>query len=195
VVEAEIFSDVIEEPQESFNPWRIVVPSVAALLVLFAVVFALTRNSSSEPSGNDNSQPLTIEPGSQPVQPAGTPTGTGEQGIAPSGGPPIISGGNTSAPGTNPNTNTGAGAPDGNTNETRGGAEPNENTEEPQASPSPTKAPTQLPTPRTTPTPDNAPSEPPPMPTPKKEQAPKQTPAPGTPGTQAPGATSAPELP
>ncbi|HKR00439.1 MAG TPA: serine/threonine-protein kinase, partial [Pyrinomonadaceae bacterium] len=32
-VEAEIFSDVIEEPRQSFNPWRVVVPAVAGLLV------------------------------------------------------------------------------------------------------------------------------------------------------------------
>jgi serine/threonine-protein kinase len=194
VIESEIFSDVAEEPQESFNPWRVVIPAIAGLLVIFAVVFALTRNSSSDPASNDNSQPLTVDPGSQPVQPAETPTGAGEQGISP-GSPPTTAGGNTSAPGTNSNATPDAGVPGGNTNENRGGTQPNENTEQPQASPSPTKAPTQLPTPRLTPTPDAEPSEPPPMPTPKKEQAPKQTPAPGAPSTQAPGAGSAPELP
>jgi serine/threonine-protein kinase len=189
VVEAEIFSDVIEEPQESFNPWRIVVPAVAALLVIFAVVFALTRNSSSEPTANDNSQPLTVDPGSQPVQPAETPTGAGERGIAP-GSTPTASGGNTSAPGTDPNANTDSGAPAGNTNENRGGTQPNENTSEPPASPSPAKTPNQLPTPRTTPTPDNDSSEPPPM-----QPSPKATPTQAKPSEQAPGAGSAPELP
>lgn len=194
VVEAEIFSDVIEEPQESFNPWRIVIPAIAGLLVIFAVVFALTRNSSSEPTSNDNSQPLTVDPGSQPVQPAGTPTGAGEQSIAPSS-TPIMPGGGASTPETNPNSNVDTGAPAGNTNENRGGTQANENTVEPQATPSPAKTPNQLPTPRSTPTPDKNQDEPPPLPTPKKEQAPKPTPAPGTPSTQAPGAGSAPDLP
>jgi serine/threonine-protein kinase len=194
VVEAEIFSDVIEEPQESFNPWRIVIPAIAGLLVIFAVVFALTRNSSSEPTSNDNSQPLTVDPGSQPVQPAERPTGAGEQNIAPSS-TPITPGGSASTPETNPNSNVDAGAPAGNTNENRGGKQANENTSEPQATPSPAKTPNQLPTPRQTPTPDKNQDEPPPMPTPKKEQAPKPTPAPGTPSTQTPGAGSAPDLP
>jgi eukaryotic-like serine/threonine-protein kinase len=194
VVEAEIFSDVIEEPQDSFNPWRIVVPAIAGLLVIFAVVFALTRNSSSEPTANDNSQPLTVDPGSQPVQPAETPTGADERDIAP-GSTPTASGGNTSAPGTDPNANTGSGAPAGNTNDNRGGTQPNENTGEPQASPSPAKTPNQLPTPRTTPTPDTSPDEPPPMQTPKKEPPPKATPTQAKPSEQAPGAGSAPELP
>lgn len=193
-MESEIISTGVGEPSESFNPWRIVIPSVAALLVLFAVVFALTRNSSSEPAANDNSQPLTIDPGSQPVQPAETPTGAGEQGIAPNS-PPTTAGGNTSAPGTNPNANVDSGAPAGNANENRSGTEPNENTEEPQATPSPAKSPNPLPTPRTTPTPDTDPSEPPPMQTPKKEPTPKATPTQAKPGEQAPGAASAPELP
>ncbi len=194
VIEAEIFSDVVEEPQESFNPWRVVVPAIAGLLVLFAVVFALTRNSSSEPAANDNSQPLTVDPGSQPVQPAETPTGAGERGITP-GSTPTLSGGNTSSPGTDPNANVDSGTPAGNTNDNRGGTQPNENTGEPQASPSPAKTPNQLPTPRTTPTPDNDPSEPPPMQTPKKEPPPKATPTQAKPSEQAPGAGSAPELP
>ena len=189
--EPEIFSDVIEEPAESFNPWRIVVPAIAGLLVIFAVVYALTRNSSSDPAANDNSQPLTVEPGSQPVQPSEPPTGAGEQGVTPNA-PSLTPGGNTSAPETNPSPVTEPGAPAENTNEGRNNTQPNSNSgSEPQASPSPAKTPTQLPTPRQTPTPDTSPGEPPPMPPPRKQQ----TPAPANPDQQAPGAGGAPELP
>ncbi len=193
-MESEIVSAGIEEPPESFSPWRIVVPAVAALLVIFAVVFALTRNSSSDPAANDNSQPLAVDPGSQPVQPSESPTGAGERGLAPSA-TPTTPGGNTTVRETNPDANVDAGSPVGNNNENRNDAQPNDNTGEPQTSPSPVRTPSQLPTPRVTPTPDKSPDEPPPMPTPKKEQAPNPTPAPGTPSTQAPGAGSAPELP
>lgn len=192
--EPEIFTDVIEEPRESFNPWRIVVPAIAGLLVLFAVVFALTRNSSSDPAANDNSQPLSVEPGSQPVQPSETPTGAGEQGVRPNA-TPTTPGGNTGAPGTNPDTGADTGVPAGNTNEDRDDTQPNANSGEPQASPSPARTPTQLPTPRQTPKPDSDSDEPPPMPTPRKEQMPKPTPGDGAPNQQTPGAGSAPELP
>jgi serine/threonine-protein kinase len=196
--EPEIFSDVIEEPRESFNPWRIVVPAIAALLVVFAVVYALTRNSSSTPAANDNSQPLTVEPGSQPVQPTGTPTGAGEQGITPNS-TPALQDGNTSAPVTGPGGNIDTGLPPRTGNENNNDAQPNENTDKPEATPTPARTPTQLPTPRTTPTPDANPGDdeppPPPKPTPKKEQAPNDTPAPGGAGAQTPGAGSAPELP
>jgi eukaryotic-like serine/threonine-protein kinase len=186
--EPEIFSDVIEEPQQSFNPWRIVIPAIAGLLVLFAVVFALTRNSSTNPAANDNSEPLTVEPGSQPVQPAQTPTGAGEQGVTPNT-PANTTGGNISVPETNPGANTGV--PAGNTNKNSDDKQPDANTSEPQPSPSPTKTPTRLPTPRQTPTPDDSPDEPPPMPTPKKEPPPTSV----NPSQQTPGAESAPDLP
>jgi serine/threonine-protein kinase len=196
VVEAEIFSDIVEEPRESFNPWRIVVPAIAGLLVIFAVVYALTRNSSSTPAANDNSQPLTVEPGSQPVQPTGTPTGSGEQGITPSATPAAPGDGNSSLPGTSPGANVAPGGPPS-TNENRNDAQPNQNSSEPEATPTPARTPVQLPTPRTTPTPDAGPGDepPPPPPTPKKEQTPKSLPAPGNVGAQSPGASGAPELP
>jgi eukaryotic-like serine/threonine-protein kinase len=70
----------------SFNPWRIIIPSLAGLLVVFAVIYAFTRTS--EPA-NTNQQggtsTLSADPNSQAVQPAAPPTGKSEQGI-PSGG-------------------------------------------------------------------------------------------------------------
>ena len=199
-MESEIISTGADEPPESFNPWRIMIPAVAALLVIFTVVFALTRNSSSDPAANDNSQPLTIDPGSQPVQPSGSPTGAGERGLAPNA-TSTKPGGNTNVPGTNPDANVDGGSPIGNNPNNSNDAQPNENTGEPQASPSPKRSPNQLPTPRVTPTPEKDQDEPPPMTTPKKEQtpkkeeAPKPAPAPGTPSTQASGEGSAPEIP
>jgi serine/threonine protein kinase len=189
VVEAEIFSTEIDSPPDSFNPWRIVVPAVAGLLLIFAVVFALTRNSAA-PAANDNSQPLTVDPGSQPVQPGQTPTGRDEQGVSPNA-PPATPGADPNAP-PQPNANADAGAPDTG-NENRNDEPDNANADEPQPSPSPgrnTNQRPELPRPRTTPTPDSSPGEPPPMPTPKPT-----LPAPRGTSPQTQGATGLPELP
>ena len=70
----------------NFNPLKILIPSALALLVVFAVIYLFTRNSAgNETNTNQPAQTLAADPNSQPVQPAGTPTGQGEQGI-PSGG-------------------------------------------------------------------------------------------------------------
>jgi len=69
-------------PARGFNPWRIIIPSVAGLLVVFAVIFAFTRNNT--PTANSNQQvvpTLSSDPNSQSVQPATPPTGQNEQGI------------------------------------------------------------------------------------------------------------------
>ncbi|HEU4508067.1 MAG TPA: protein kinase [Pyrinomonadaceae bacterium] len=70
----------------NFNPLKILIPSALALIVVFAVIYVFTRNSAgNETNTNQQTQTLAADPNSQPVQPAGTPTGKGEQGI-PSGG-------------------------------------------------------------------------------------------------------------
>ena len=78
----------LPEPRPvNFNPLKIVIPSALALIAAFAVIYVFTRNSPANET-NTNQQPtqtLAADPNSQPVQPAGTPTGKGEQGI-PSGG-------------------------------------------------------------------------------------------------------------
>ena len=69
-------------PPEKFNPWRIVIPALAGLAVLFGVIYVLTsRSNSAQPSAN---QPpgLTADPNSRPVQPASPPTGKAEEGVA-----------------------------------------------------------------------------------------------------------------
>jgi hypothetical protein len=77
---AVIFHDA-PPPAETFNPWRIIVPAAIGLLVVFGVIWALTRNS-NQPTTNQPTAPLTVDPGGQPVQPMQSPTGQGERGIS-----------------------------------------------------------------------------------------------------------------
>jgi serine/threonine protein kinase len=86
----------------SFNPLKVIIPSVVALLVVFAVIYALKRTSASETQNtNQPQQTLAADPNSQPVQPGATPTGRGEQGIPAGGAVPVPANVNT-------NTNTNA---------------------------------------------------------------------------------------
>lgn len=84
----------------SFNPWKILIPSLAALLVVFAVVYVFTK--SSEPATNGTQPGLVADPNSQAVQPSPPATGTGEAGIP--------SGGTASNPAANSNANANANA-------------------------------------------------------------------------------------
>ncbi|MGH9874242.1 MAG: protein kinase domain-containing protein [Pyrinomonadaceae bacterium] len=68
----------------SFNPWKILIPSVIGLLVIFGVIYALSREpqpTGAAPAGS----PLAADPNSSPVEPAKPATGESEAGI-PSGG-------------------------------------------------------------------------------------------------------------
>ena len=71
----------------SFNPLKVIIPSIVGLLVVFAVIYALKSNSAvADPNANQTQQnTLAADPNSQPVQPGASPTGKGEEGI-PSGG-------------------------------------------------------------------------------------------------------------
>ena len=70
----------------SFSPLKILIPSAVALLVIFAAIYALTRDSDATNSNsNQSQQSLAADPNSQPVKPAQPPTGKGEEGI-PAGG-------------------------------------------------------------------------------------------------------------
>ena len=68
----------------TFNPWKILIPSVAGLLVVFAVVYAFTGNSRTANS-NQTEPALVTDPNSLPVEPSPPPTGKAEEGIV-SGG-------------------------------------------------------------------------------------------------------------
>lgn len=64
----------------SFNPWKILIPSLAALLVIFAVVYAFTGNSKT--ANTNRSEPtLVADPNSRAVEPSPPPSGKAEQGI------------------------------------------------------------------------------------------------------------------
>ena len=72
----------------TFNPWKILVPSAVALLVIFAGIYAWTMNSASTNTNTNTTVPastLAADPNSQPVQPSQPPTGKAEEGL-PSGG-------------------------------------------------------------------------------------------------------------
>lgn len=63
-----------------FNPWKILIPSMAGILVIFAVIYAFTRDS--QPTNTNQTEPaLVADPNSQPVEPASSPTGKSEEGI------------------------------------------------------------------------------------------------------------------
>ena len=69
-----------------FNPFKVLIPAAAGLLVVFIGIYALTRNTTAGDSNtNQQTQTLAADPNSQPVQPSPPPTGKGEEGI-PSGG-------------------------------------------------------------------------------------------------------------
>jgi serine/threonine protein kinase len=88
--------------KSTFNPIKILIPSAVALLVVFAVIYAFTRNSATTTTNTNLNQSLVADPNSQPVQPAQPPTGKGEEGI-PAGGV-INPTANTNA-NANPNAN------------------------------------------------------------------------------------------
>lgn len=68
----------------SLNPWKVLIPALAGLIVVFAVVYVFTRDS--QPTNTNQTEPtLVADPNSLPVEPSPGATGTEEQGIA-SGG-------------------------------------------------------------------------------------------------------------
>jgi serine/threonine-protein kinase len=71
-------------PNAGFNPWKVLLPSIIGLLVIFAVIYAFTRNSQPTNATTPPSA-LTADPNSSPVEPAKPPTGASEAGI-PAGG-------------------------------------------------------------------------------------------------------------
>lgn len=72
-------------PPSGINPWKILIPSLAGLLVVFAVVYVFTRGSQQPTNTNLTEPTLVADPNSQAVEPSPPPTGSAEQGI-PAGG-------------------------------------------------------------------------------------------------------------
>ncbi|HVS81193.1 MAG TPA: serine/threonine-protein kinase [Pyrinomonadaceae bacterium] len=131
-------------PQASLSPWRIIVPSAIVLVVVFGVVFLLTRSAGQTPPKQTQGQTeLAADPNSQPVQPASPPNGASERGIQPLAvASPTVGNANTNA---NANQslppdvlgNFGANA-NGNDNASGRG---NKNTNQPRESPTPKSLP------------------------------------------------------
>lgn len=152
-------------PASDFNPWRIMIPALAALILVFTGVFVFTRNSGQTQTPGD--QQLTVDPNSQPVQPGQPATGQAEQGIKantpatlPSATPTPASGAPTPVAGAD-NTNA------------QGSGNTNSNTAPELPSPKPVK------TDQPEPTPPKA-ATPLPKPTQLPRAAPQATSAPGT---------------
>jgi eukaryotic-like serine/threonine-protein kinase len=97
-VQQEIFRSPGPPPSDRFKPWRIIIPSAAALLVAFVVVYALTRNNGQANTNQQSNAPLVSDPQGQPVQPTQPATGQGEQGIT------------SGLPSASPSASTGAGS-------------------------------------------------------------------------------------
>jgi serine/threonine-protein kinase len=149
-------------PPSSFNPWKVLVPSMIGLLVIFGVIYAFTRNS--QPTNATTPSPaLAADPNSSPVEPAKPPTGESESGIP--------SGGTTSQP-VNVNANVEASpAPSGSPNEI-GNENVNANVNTNQNANTNKPAPSPLPSPTRSVEDDDPP---PPAPTATKAPAPKPT--------------------
>jgi eukaryotic-like serine/threonine-protein kinase len=75
----------LPSPLLSFNPWKILVPSIIGLLVIFGAIYAFTRRSATPTTEAQPASGLTADPNGQPVEPAPPPTGQAESGI-PAGG-------------------------------------------------------------------------------------------------------------
>jgi serine/threonine-protein kinase len=157
-------------PNAGFNPWKVLIPSMIGLLVIFGVIYAFTRNSQPTNATLPGTT-LAADPNSSPVEPAKPPTGESEAGIP--------AGGNTN-PATNANTNanTSASPEPGESPSDIGGVNLNANDNANENSN--TKKPANLPLPSPTRSVDVEPP-PPPSPSATKPPLPKPTlPAPNT---------------
>ncbi|MEP6742716.1 MAG: protein kinase [bacterium] len=155
-------------PIASFNPWKILIPSMIGLLVIFGAIYAFTRRSATPTTEAQPASTLTADPNGQPVEPAQPPTGQAESGI-PAGGA------------TNQNVNVNPAAspsPTENPNDAAGvGTNVNDNTNENSNSQKNTPLPS--PSQSVDDTPPPAPS--PKLPTPKPTLPPPSTSPPSTP--------------
>ena len=148
----------------SFNPWRIAVPALAALAIIFAVVYAVQRRDATP---SEDQPQLQSDPNSQPVQTIAPPTGHAESNLAPSGAAtPIVATGVPANLNTEPTPLPVQGAENANQQPTE---EAGSNANAPKATPTPTPRNKQLPD-------INANVEPPPPPAKKEDSKPEPTP-------------------
>ena len=157
--DASSFPAQVQSPAASFNPVKILVPAAIGLLVIFAVIYAFTRNSPPTTATPPTST-LAADPNSQPVEPAKPPTGEAEVGI-PTGGAtnqnqaakPNVNANVAASPSPTENPNdVGSLNANANTNENSNSRKaqplpsPTRQIEEPPASPAATKPPLPKPT-------------------------------------------------
>jgi hypothetical protein len=133
------------------NPWKVIVPTVVGLLVIFAVVYAITGRTRTDANVNSAQSPLAADPNGQPVQSAKPATGNAEKGIAatvpavstqPSPAASVSSTANRNAGDRTRTSNENSGAADNRNrhrNANNSNKEDNANTDEetPETSPSP----------------------------------------------------------
>jgi serine/threonine-protein kinase len=155
----------------TFSPWRIAVPALAALAVIFAVVYVI-QSRSGPVSSQDPTPPLQTDPNGQPVQSMTPPTGQAERNLVPaSGATPtpgpageVIGGALPTTPAGNANAAPTATPGKENSNQNSKGDE-NANSDDDNAEPKET------PTPRPKPTPEPN-VKPTPVPPPEKHDQP-----------------------
>jgi hypothetical protein len=132
-------------PEPSFNPWRIAVPTIAVIAILFAVFFAFQRRGDS--TEQTEQPPLQVDPNGQPVQPINPPTGQAESNLAPASGvptPSVSPGEAGGLPGGVPGANANSAAtptPEGGKAEATPTPAEDEEPEEEEAPPVPTPTP------------------------------------------------------
>jgi serine/threonine protein kinase len=133
---------VTPEEIASFSPWRIIVPAVIVIVVVFGIVFLLTSGAGQpQPKPTPGQTELAVDPNSQPVQPGSSPNGASEHSIQPLGvASPAVGSANT-------NSNQGSQLPadtlgnfgaNANTNTSGRG---NKNANQPRESPTPKSVP------------------------------------------------------
>ena len=153
-------------PVANLNLWKILIPSLVGLLLVFAVVYAFTMGS--DPANSNQDQPgLVADPNSQAVEPSPPATGRSEQNIPAGGGiaNPVAT--------ANENANVNAEAT---LSPTVTNDNANSNVAE-NSNENSNKAPTENP-PLPTPTIRVNTNEPPPLPPPGDKPAPQSTPKP-----------------
>ena len=167
----QVFTRQSPEPASlaNFNPWRIMAPAAIVLVVVFGVVFLLTRGTSQTPTNQTSGQAsgqtgLVADPNGQSVRATGTPTGEGERGIQPvSSVTPLVRNANSNAnasPGVVPDalpadfgSNENSSAPGNKNANQRESATPSPSAEQAEQPPPPRPAPSLKPTPKATATP------------------------------------------
>jgi serine/threonine-protein kinase len=91
-------------PPSGFNPWKVLIPSMIGLLVIFGVIYAFSRNTQPA-AGTPAGTTLAADPNSSPVEPASPATGSPESNL------PM--GGNTLPENSNQNVNASTAIPAG----------------------------------------------------------------------------------